>query len=195
MVGELSWGWIRKNHVQVQKEERKFRGCLVTPSTKLEIRNFHIVIVQSRKKKCAVRVVLLTKPIAVLMFSLPSPSSYPKVLNVKWTVFLGPFKIWPRLQSRRIVLSQEAAHVRLLTSSFVRLDLFCPEDPSRIIFLPCSNVQNKISEIAWFICFPSAFGLIVCTVLDVSCVSGDNDFLQYFIFRNLDQLVCCFVFL
>ena len=30
-------------------------------------------------------------------------------------------------------------------------------------------------------------------LLDVSCDSGDNDFLQYFIFRNLDQLVYFFV--
>ena len=47
------------------------------------IRDFHAVVVQWRQrdvqKKCAIRVVLLIKPIAFLKFSFPSPSSLLKL--------------------------------------------------------------------------------------------------------------------
>ena len=54
--------------------------CLVFPfSTKREIKQFHVVVVRRRQryvqKACCTCKVYLSKPIAFLPFSLPSPSS------------------------------------------------------------------------------------------------------------------------
>ena len=50
-VGEPSWSWIPRDHVQVQKE-KLFTFTLFTFSVKREIRHFHVVVVQKREKKC-----------------------------------------------------------------------------------------------------------------------------------------------
>ena len=46
-VGEPSWSWISRDHIQAQKE-KKFRRCLFTSSIKREIRHFHVVVVPKR---------------------------------------------------------------------------------------------------------------------------------------------------
>ena len=62
-VGDLSWSWILKDFIQVQKEERKFVVVMFMFSIKQSIRRFHVVVVQltSRKstKKRDVRAELL----------------------------------------------------------------------------------------------------------------------------------------
>ena len=69
IVGELSWSWIPKDHVQVQNEKENFVVACLRSQQNIKLGIFTFVVVQSREKKCAVRVVLLSKLIAVLMFS------------------------------------------------------------------------------------------------------------------------------
>ena len=84
-VGKCFWSWILKDCIKVQEKKRKF--CLVFPSsTKREFRYFHVVVGQRRQRNlqkkawCTCKVVvLLTKPIAFLPFSLPSASSLLKL--------------------------------------------------------------------------------------------------------------------
>ena len=48
-AGDISWSWILKNFIQVQKEEGKFVvvcSNVSTSSTKRQIRRFHVVVVQ-----------------------------------------------------------------------------------------------------------------------------------------------------
>ena len=58
IVGELSWSWIPKDHVQVQNEKENFVVACLRSQQNVKLGIF-----------TSVRVVLLTKPIAVLMFS------------------------------------------------------------------------------------------------------------------------------
>ena len=51
-AGDLSWSWILKDFIQVQKEEGKIRRGMSTSSTKRQIRSFHVVVVQRTSKKC-----------------------------------------------------------------------------------------------------------------------------------------------
>ena len=51
-VGDLSWSWILKDFIQVQKEERKFVVVMFMFSIKRSIRRFHVVVVQWTSKKC-----------------------------------------------------------------------------------------------------------------------------------------------
>ena len=51
-AGDFSWSWIRKDFLQVQKEQaRKIRRHITTSSIKRHIR-FHVVVVQWTSKKC-----------------------------------------------------------------------------------------------------------------------------------------------
>ena len=58
IVGELSWSWIPKDYVQVQNEKENFVVACLRSQQNVKLGIF-----------TSVRVVLLTKPIAVLMFS------------------------------------------------------------------------------------------------------------------------------
>ena len=86
---ELSWSWIPKSLIQVQKEKESSL-LLSYVLHKPEIRHFHVVVVHKKSKemyekvwcKCKV-VVLLIKPIDFLTFWLPSPSSDLKVPTVE----------------------------------------------------------------------------------------------------------------
>ena len=51
-IGDLSWSWILKDFIQVQKEERKFVVVMFMFSIKRSIRRFHVVVVQWTSKKC-----------------------------------------------------------------------------------------------------------------------------------------------
>ena len=51
-IGDLSWSWILKDFIQVQKEERKFVVVMFMFSIKQSIRRFHVVVVQWTSKKC-----------------------------------------------------------------------------------------------------------------------------------------------
>ena len=48
-VGSLFWSWILKDCTKVQ-EKKKSRCIVFTSSTKLEIRHFHVVVVQWRRR-------------------------------------------------------------------------------------------------------------------------------------------------
>ena len=70
--------------IQVWKEKEnsgKFRPCLFTSCVKRKTKHFHVAVVQWRqrnvqKARCTCKVVvLLIKPIAFFMLTLPSPSS------------------------------------------------------------------------------------------------------------------------
>ena len=67
-VGELSWSWIPKNHIQVKKGKQNFLVYLIIFSIKRDITDFHIVVDQWRQRKRSVLhmylVVLIIKPIA-----------------------------------------------------------------------------------------------------------------------------------
>ena len=86
IVGEPSWSWISRGHIQAQIE-KKIRRCLFTSSIKREMRHFHVVVVQKLERNvqkvwctCEV-VVLLIKPIVFLTFLLSSASLDLKVPN------------------------------------------------------------------------------------------------------------------
>ena len=72
--------WIPKDQIQVQKEKWNFVVAGLRPSsTKREIRNFHVVVVQKRAKKCtkkrdASAKLLFAYKTYFLTFSLPSAS-------------------------------------------------------------------------------------------------------------------------
>ena len=72
--------WIPKDQIQVQKEKWNFVVAGLRPSsTKREIRNFHVVVVQKRAKKCTKKrdaraKLLFAYKIYFLTFSLPSVS-------------------------------------------------------------------------------------------------------------------------
>ena len=94
IVGEPSWSWISRGHIQAQIE-KKIRRCLFTSSIKPEMRHFHVVVVQKLERNvqkvwctCEV-VVLLIKPIFSLTFSFLSASLDLKVpindqVSVSW---------------------------------------------------------------------------------------------------------------
>ena len=67
-VGEVSWSWIPKNHIQVEKGKQNFVVYLIIFSIKRDITDFHIVVDQWRQRKRSVLhmylVVLIIKPIA-----------------------------------------------------------------------------------------------------------------------------------
>ena len=57
--------------------------CLLFPSsTKREIRQFHVVVVQRRQRNVQKSVFCLSKSIAFLLYSLPSPSWLRKLTNI-----------------------------------------------------------------------------------------------------------------
>ena len=72
--------WIPKDQIQVQKEKWNFVVAGLRPSsTKREIRNFHVVVVQKRAKKCTKKrdaraKLLFAYKTYFLTFSLPSAS-------------------------------------------------------------------------------------------------------------------------
>ena len=66
--------------------KEKESSCLLFPSsTKCEIRHFHVVVVKRRQRNVQKSVMhvqsCLSKPVAFLPFSLPSPSSLRKLPN------------------------------------------------------------------------------------------------------------------
>ena len=75
-----------KRLYQSSGKEKESRCLLFTSSTKREIRYFHIVVVHRRqrnKRDASAKLLFCqSKPIAFLLFSLPSPSSLPKLSNV-----------------------------------------------------------------------------------------------------------------
>ena len=86
-VGEPSKGWIPKNHIQVQKEGGNFVVACVLPLYNVKFGIFTSWLCTEGKEMykktwCTRKIVLLViKPIAFVMFSLPSPSSDRKVPN------------------------------------------------------------------------------------------------------------------
>ena len=84
-VGEFPWNWFLGDNSQVLEEKKKFFvACLRSPqNVKLGIITPYLWSdgkEMYKKAWCTCRVVvLLIKPIAFLMFSLPSPSSWPKL--------------------------------------------------------------------------------------------------------------------
>ena len=90
-VGKLSWSWIPKNHIQVEKGKQNFVVYMIIFSIKLDIRDFHIVVEQWRQRQRSVLhvhvVVLIIKPIAFfdILWALHfnSDSSFIFVCTVK----------------------------------------------------------------------------------------------------------------
>ena len=93
-VGKLFWSWILKDSVHQSSGREKERSCLLFPSsTKREIRQFHVVVVQRRQRNLQKKVMYVqsclfcwSKLISdFLPFSLlspsPSPSSFRKLPN------------------------------------------------------------------------------------------------------------------
>ena len=94
-VGKCLWSWILKDCIKVQGKENKIVVLCSRPQQNVKSGVFHIVVVQRRQtekyhtKKRDARVKLLfcqTKPIGLLPFSMPSPSSllsliYPRDLR------------------------------------------------------------------------------------------------------------------
>ena len=75
-VGKFLWSRILKDCIKVQ-EKKKENDCFVFPSsTKLEIRDFRVVVVQRRANLSFCQ----SGPVAFLPFLLPSPLSLFKVM-------------------------------------------------------------------------------------------------------------------
>ena len=90
------WSWNLKDCIKVQKKKKKVVVFCSPSSTKREIRQFHVVVVQRRQrnvqKKHDARAKLLfclSKPIFFLPFSLPSSSSLRKLRIVPQSFVCG----------------------------------------------------------------------------------------------------------
>ena len=78
LPGKFFWSWI----LESSGKEKKSRCLVPTFSTKREIRHFHVVVVQRRRRNVQKNVMHVqsycfangSKPIAFFPFSLPSPS-------------------------------------------------------------------------------------------------------------------------
>ena len=79
-VGKFFWSWILKDCIKVQKKKKEGPCLVFTSSTKREIRQFNVVVVQRRERNVRAKLVFCqSRP--VFLSSLPSPSSLLKLLN------------------------------------------------------------------------------------------------------------------
>ena len=88
-VGELSWSWIPREHIQVQKQKQNFVvACLRFPTKLVEISRSRAKTAKKCIKKgrwrCKLKLLFLfIKSIAFLPFSFTSPSSLLKLSALK----------------------------------------------------------------------------------------------------------------
>ena len=106
-IGELSWSWILKNNIQVPKEKEKehFVMAFLHPPKNGKLGIFMLLLCSDGKEMykkvcCMCNVVfLLIKPIDVMTFLLPSPSSNLKapcisLVNRLWMPLMSFLRFW-----------------------------------------------------------------------------------------------------
>ena len=121
-VGKCFWSWILKDCIEVQEKKKKVAVLCSRSRTKREIRHFQFVVVQGRQRNLQISVLHVqsccfakSKPIAFLLFSLPSPSpllKLPNRVSVPWDSEQGWYRKWDWIRTLLVVLSLACLEIR-----------------------------------------------------------------------------------